>query len=349
MPAGVRPEDLLDGPRGRRLCLSAAESLDPGIRPLLPIFSPDPLAPEVARRLAAALTKLDPTPLARQGDELRMLEPLTQAVSLAAYWQPPGEDDVVAEMPEVREALLPVARALLAAPAAAWWSTGLAEHQRFVEWDGRRGADLDLGPAAGKLAAWKATTLADEADAVSRPTDPAAPWSGSWWSSPANSRLPRTARALDGLGSVGLVLEEDGFGETEARVVPVRARGGIRVYEIATPRDWVELVARHPLEVSLSRRHDWWRATGLAGTWLIPDWAAVAEEFDVVHLSVLGYLMTAGRALPVADDLRTVLAGWNPDESFWLTDVLELDGEPATWQREDSSAGWTPRGTAGDG
>ncbi len=347
MPAGVRPEDLLDGPRGRRLCLTAAESLDPGIRPLLPIFSPDPLAPEVARRLAAALTELDPAPLAREGDELRMLAPLAQAVSLAAYWQPPDEDDVVAEMPEVREALLPVARALLAAPATAWWSTGLAEHQRFVEWDDRHGAGLDLGPAAGKLAAWKAMTLADEADAVSRPTDPAAPWSGSWWSSPANSRLPRTARALDGLGSVGLVLEEDGFGETEARVVPVRARDGIRVYELHGPEDWTALVAQHPHGVSLSRRHDWWRATGLDSAWLVPDWPAVAAKYDAVHLTVLGYLMTAGRALPVTDDSRTVLAGWNPDESFWLTDALETGAVPADWRRADQRAPWQPAGMAG--
>ena len=58
------PEDLLDGPRGRRLCLSVAESLDPGIRPLLAIFAPDPLDPEVARTLAAALAEFDFAPLA---------------------------------------------------------------------------------------------------------------------------------------------------------------------------------------------------------------------------------------------------------------------------------------------
>src|SRR5690606_27224849 len=116
-------------------------------------------------------------------------------------------------------------------------------------------------------------------------------------------------------GSVGLDLEEDGFGELEARVIPVSVRGGIRVYELRGPDDWVSLVERHPLAVTLSRRHDWWNVTGLDGAWLIPDWQAAAEDFDVVHLTVMGYLRMAGRALDAGDG-RTLLAGWNPDESY---------------------------------
>ena len=161
-----------------------------------------------------------------------------------------------------------------------------------------------------------------------------------------NAGLPRTRRALDGLGSVGLVLEEDGFGELEARVIPVTARSGIRVFEILTPDDWVALVTRYPLDVSLSRRHDWWRITDLDGAWFIPDWQAAAEDFDVVHLSVTGYLRIAGRAL-AAGSARTVLAGWNPDESFWLTDALETGSAPTDWRRADQRAQWEPAGVAG--
>lgn len=346
MPHAVRAEDILAGPRGRRLCLSAAEALEPGIRPLLAIFAPEPLDPEVARRLAGALVRIDPAPLADERNELRMLEPLAMAVSLAAYWQPPDEDDVVTEVPEVRDALTPIAQALLDSPATGWWSTGLADDQRFVEWDDRQGARLDLRPASDKLAAWKAATLAEELEAASRPSNPAAPFSGSWWSSPTNSGLPRTARALDGLGSVGLDLEEDGFGELEARVVPVSVHGDIRVYEIRGPEDWTALVASHPLEVSLSRRHDWWCVTGLDGAWVIPDWQAVAEDFDVVHLTVTGYLTTAGRALEVGS-AHTVLAGWNPDESYWLTDALKAGPVPTTWRRIDQRAQWIPAEMAG--
>jgi hypothetical protein len=45
---------------------------------------------------------------------------------------------------------------------------------------------------------------------------------------------------------------------------------------ISCPADWAELVGRYPIDVSRSRRHDWWRATGWAGRWLVPDFAAVA-------------------------------------------------------------------------
>jgi len=43
----------------------------------------------------------------------------------------------------------------------------------------------------------------------------------------------------------------------------------------------------------MSRRHDWWRVTGSAGAWMIPDWVAVAADYDAVHLTVGGYLTTA--------------------------------------------------------
>lgn len=276
-----------------------------------------------------------------------MLALLAEAVDAAAYWQPPDEEDVAAEAPEAREELLPMARAILESPATAFWSTDLAGEQRFVAWSEAPEAQLDLGPAKEKLAQWRADTIAQERQSASRAAESSAPWSGPWWSSPANSGLPRTRRALDGLGSVGLVLEEDGFGEAEAGVIPVRARDGLRVREIRGPEDWTALVAAHPLDVSLSRGHDWWRATGQDGPWFIPDWESVAADVDAVHLTILGYLTTAGRALPMGDATRTVLAGWNPDETFWLTDALVADGGPASWLRAGRRARWEPAGMAG--
>jgi hypothetical protein len=54
--------------------------------------------------------------------------------------------------------------------------------------------------------------------------------------------------------------------------------------------------------------------TGWTGRWLIPDYAAVADDWDAVHLTVAGYLTTAGIAIP-AGGARTMLAGWDPDAS----------------------------------
>ncbi len=97
---------------------------------------------------------------------------------------------------------------------------------------------------------------------------------------------------------------------------------------------------RYPLEVPLSRRHDWWRFTGEDSRWAIPDWEAVARDHDAVHLTVLGYLTTAGLPLDAGPN-RTVLAGWSPDTTYWLGPVLAQTGDPVRWAR-DSDDLWSP-------
>lgn len=73
----------------------------------------------------------------------------------------------------------------------------------------------------------------------------------------------------------------------------------------------------HPLEVSASRRHDWFRTTGMVGPWVIPDWSTVAQEADAVHLPAVAYLELAGRTPPLGDGRWTVIAGWDPDDGRW--------------------------------
>ena len=77
-----------------------------------------------------------------------------------------------------------------------------------------------------------------------------------------------------------------------------------------------------------------YRATGRNGRWVVPDWSAVRAITDGVHLSVAGYLSTAGRAVPVEDDVATVLAGWDADATFWLTDARPDPASRARWARD---------------
>lgn len=145
---------------------------------------------------------------------------------------------------------------------------------------------------------------------------------------------------------VGLVLVEDEMGWRSARTWPVQPPPGARVYEVTHPGAWAALVERHPLAVTASRRHDWWRVTGWDGAWAVPDWEVVATEYDGVHLTVDGYLSAAGRAVPVAvpgtRPVRTMLAGWDPDATWWLTDLLADLGQPTDWRRRDEEQRWDP-------
>jgi hypothetical protein len=360
------PADLLAGPRGRRLCFELACPVvgrnvdDPPARPgwfdawmRSAAVSQDQLRTELDAALAVA--GLDR--VAAERDPLRLLAPLARSVDEAMYWQQPDGIDYELASRLLAEALVPVAHAVSAAPAAGWWASPLdAASQRITEFRPEETGDRRAGPpepagapeppgltgAKTRLAAWRADTLADEESAADRPADPAAAWSGDWWSAPAASDLIATTRSLPGLGAVGLALVEDTRGLASAWCWLVRSQPDVRCYEIRGPADWIALTGRYPLPVSRSRRHDWWRVTGLAGDWLIPDYAAMAADYDAVHLTVGGYLTTAGRALQ-AGAARTMLAGWNPDETYWLADVLELAGVAAGWVNPDGEpAGWMP-------
>jgi hypothetical protein len=256
---------------------------------------------------------------------------LAAATGSARPWQNPDEVDRVLAVDQVRRALDPLA-GCVAAEAPAWWSAPVdLTGQQFIEWVDPDTPSLSLGGAAGKLDLWRAGTLDEEARAVGW----AGEVSGSWWSAPCLSGLPHTTRLRSGAGPVGLSFVEDGFGWTSARSVPVVPTREPRVLEITGPEDWVELVARYPCEVHHSRRHDWRLATGLEASWRIPDYRAVAGDFDAVHLTVRGYLTASGVALGPGP-WRTVLAGWAPDATYWLTDCLAATGPPQRWATDPS-------------
>jgi hypothetical protein len=299
----------------------------------------------LASELAAAVALTDLDPVVAATAEVALLAPLAESIDAAMYWQGPDAEDEALTAPEVADALIPVAQAFSASPATRWWSSSLAhDRQRYVQHLASDHNDdpPHLSGAAALLARWRSDTVEDERRAQDRPSDPAASWGGHWWSSPVLSSLVSTTRSLPGLGAVGLALVEDSLGWTEARCWPLAIRPGSRIYEIRGPGDWTELVARFPLDVTRSRRHDWWRATGWSGRWLVPDFTAAAADYDAVHLSVIGYLTAVGRALPVGD-ARTMLAGWDPDETWWLADVLSGNDSAERWvTRPDEPSGWNP-------
>lgn len=325
------PAALLAGPRGRRLCWALLEDqLPPSFR--VSVWrggaggDPDRAVPVLDRALESA----DLAGLRATAEPTAFLPALADAVGAAMYWQPPDETDQLLADRAVSDALFPVAAAVAAAPGAVWWGEPLARDEQYeVDFTGVRGSvdrsqdvvrlgTIAPGPDAGgpdpsrqgaapvpvacarvPLERWRAAMLADEAAAATRPADPRANWTGFWWSTPGCPGIPSSTRGLGAGGPVGLTLVEDDPGSASARCRRLRPHPAARVFEINRPEDFAELVRRHPLPVPRSRRHDWWRTTGQNCDWAIPDYLAVAEEYDAVHLSALGYLSTAGRALPL--------------------------------------------------
>lgn len=359
------PGDLMVGPRGRRLCLELAALLAPD--------AADGAGAEYLRAALSAAFDLDPgagtsrvkmglwsgesqggeltsspDDVARLLDALRLdqltgqvlFSALTAAADSARYWQEPDGEDVLAGTLPMRRALARVAASVASSGLATWWATPL---ERTMQWSV---AFIDPGrpipPAAGavdeRLPGWRAKTEQEELRAQrDRPADVRAPWSGTWWSTPPHG-LTVTTRRIGAQGPLGLWLVEDAMNWHRASVCPVMVPPAPHVFEIDGPDAWSQLCRRYPLEVTASRRHDWYRTTGQADRWVVPDWSLVANDVDGVHLTVAGYLATAGRAVAVTDDTSSVLAGWNPDETYWLTDVAPFIDEARPWLRGEDDA-----------
>jgi hypothetical protein len=333
-----RAAQLLSGPRGREVCARVAlqQSQDLDL----------PHDGYQTATLLGHLDQVDTAAIAALRDPLDLMAALSRSVDSAMYWQEPHEENQLLDDPLIVTALEPVARALAAAPAAHWWWSPVdLEQQAISRWLDRGQAKRpELVGVRERLERWRSDTIAEEERAAKeRPAAFDANYSGSWWSTPVLADITTTSRRIGGLPAAQLELVEDSMGWTSARVAAVRIRPEAKIYEISDPADWVELVERHPLDVDRSRRHDWWRATGGTGPWQIPDWLAVSRDHDGVHLSVIAYLAGAGRALPTRHG-QTVLAGFDPDLTYWLTDNPIETSQPNTWKALDDEGRrrWVP-------
>lgn len=133
---------------------------------------------------------------------------------------------------------------------------------------------------------------------------------------------------------------------------------GARIYEIHRPEDWQALVAAHPCEartwyegwqIASDDPEDWSGADEFDGLshqraarrgvrrFIEPDWAAVAQDWDAVHLSWAGYLTAEGTACDLGDGDVAMLLGWGSERTLWLNPVLS-DPQPVD-PDPDSTAG----------
>src|SRR5471030_2270109 len=60
---------------------------------------------------------------------------------------------------------------------------------------------------------------------------------------------------------------------------------------------------------------------------ILPDWGALAHDYQGVHLSWAGFLTTEGYVSDLADGGATMLRYWSSERTMWLEDVFG-DPEP---------------------
>ncbi|WP_278312956.1 hypothetical protein [Lolliginicoccus levis] len=345
-------ERLLAGPRGRRCCLELAKGLDPdiltaafelehgvevvndssGVRLIQNAPGGDPFPASSLEQLSDRVASLDLADV----DAARIQNALALSVDSARYWQEPDGADALASQPTIQAALSRLAARIVSSPIMEWLVEPRRTDQWAIDWRSANAwPPLPKDPRQA-LRQWSADARAEEARAArTRPRNPHAGDTGSWWSMPLGLIETIGRPALE----LGLV--EDGFGWEGATTIPVR--GGGRTFEVRSEEDWILLCRSFPLEVTASRRHDWFRATGRDGRWVIPDWERVAGEWDAVHLTPLCYLSSATRALRVDAETASVIAGWDPGRTIWLTDVAcEGAGPRQDWQLDSYSESWIP-------
>ena len=293
---------------------------------------------EQLARLAEAVSAVDVASFAAETNPLALLVGLGDAVDSAMPWQPPFIRDALTAFPDIRALLIPAAEAIAAAPAANWWNDAIDLAHQYEMHGPDRPTNEERRPAQQLLADLRAAATQDEQRHGFRPGDPADEPGDAWSSIPTgwipnmiSARLLHTSRPLPALGAVELAAHEDSTGPDHAELwhlepIPTNPR----IFEVHGPKDWARLVAAYPFEASRTRRGVWWESTGLDGRWYIPDWQTAANDWDAIHVTVWGYLTTAGEALQVAAG-NTGLAGWNPDCTYWLCDVTTTAS--GTWAR----------------
>lgn len=343
---------MLDGPRGRRLCLELAQSLSSEAGSLISQlgfeFDPDAgtsrisITARFGHGVSDAHSEPKPSiPALVSAIDCLHAEALAEgivraafsaAVGAARYWQDPDGEDVLAAHPDVRAAFEPLALHVSTMSELGWWYASSRPDQWLIDWEN---PGYPAPAERPDLDTWAMGIRAEEERSQrDRPRDPSAAYSGPWWSAPVVSRRSTAGRIPEAFDLV-----EDDFGWDAATVTPSSAPE--QVIEIRTAGDWVDLCRAHPIEVTASRRHDWYRTTGIDSRWVIPDWSAIAGQAEGVHLTAAAYLELAGRALPVDDGLATVIAGWDPDATFWLQDDPVTAGPGIRWVRDRDSESWT--------
>ncbi|MDO5720198.1 MAG: hypothetical protein Q4P05_05630 [Actinomycetaceae bacterium] len=318
----MKPSDFLAAPRGRffalRYAMECAEKdgiylpnmvADPSV---LDMVKPRPLTPSFARDILADTT------------------------GMAEYWTQPSDLDRLALMPQIQNCLKRFATVASQASATSWWDDGVAFDQQWkVEWEvsnSRYEGEHPREILRREQVDSQQLEIQEEQEFTGNFD---VPRSGAWWSTPPAGLTQSTRELWDGT-CAGMWWIEDSSEDLAVDSRPLAINTN-NVYEIHSPHAWKYLCETYPRTVTAQKRYDWYRVTDLSGEWVTPDWFAVSNDYDGVYLSVAGYLRAGGLPIEIETGVSSLIAGWNPDTTYWLTNIVQPAGEFISWVIDEDS------------
>jgi len=216
-------------------------------------------------------------------------------------------DAVVAKIMERGAKLGDLARDVLTSPQAAWWFGSLDRTQQlWLSRDGSTPAPDRLNVAKGPPTPWERYAQK--------------PAQGLYTSTLVDGTSSMLAALVEGVGDLAAAFQVRPLACSRLEASPTA-----RVFKVDGPQAWHELCVRYPARtedglrkrllarVRLLHRYP---AIGEDGR-LVPDWSAVAQGWDAVHLT-LGGLLTAEQVRIESPAGWTQHQGWECEQTVWL-------------------------------
>ena len=213
-----------------------------------------------------------------------------------------------------------LARAILREPGNEWWF-GPLDRGRQV-WVSQDGAP------PGKA------QLVTPVQPPSRDERYAQRLTGSFCTSTLIHETSSMFAAIDcGVGDIGLVYSRPPYAFWQMTV-----DASVRVFEIDGPGAWHDLCVSYPAQGEINRLTP--DFSGDKGR-LVPDWSAVAADWDAVHLT-FGGLLTAEQVRVGPPSGWTYHWAWDYEQTMWLRWMFTSSGQMAHHQEPgEPGPDWT--------
>lgn len=224
------------------------------------------------------------------------------AIEVISPWSPYGNAWLKSEALRHGRRLRPLAAAILEHPGIAWWWAPLDRDAQL--WTTQ--ANYEPFPEPGAF-----------------PTPTAPPTLHERYAQHPE-RAVYTSTAYDDLSALlmaGLTNLGDWFVEPPIERKRVRVRSDARVMEIHDAGSWHRFVLRYPADGFHGAHPDLPGTPWGQGGGIVPDWAAVARDWDGVHVSLWGMLMIEQVCVGAGGDW-TEHWGQSGERTIWLRDVF---------------------------